>query len=164
MAPRLAVCLVALAALAAATTPIEDEGSILKDGITAQFGQKTPQLDEGIIPDSQVKGTTVSEDSAYDHHDGDLGASVADKQKVNWQQLAEIHTDAAKALAGDRDALSKLQNIDCSVDAYEEGQQQCCKRTSTGCACLSEADGSCRPKCADHLPEVACPIADTGGR
>merc|ERR1719313_240592 len=39
------------------------------------------------------------------------------------------------------------------VDRYVEGQKRCCKRTSNGCACLSEANGNCRPKCDDYLPE-----------
>ena len=32
-----------------------------------------------------------------------------------------------------------------------EGQKQCCKRTSDGCACMSDDDGACRPKCDDYL-------------
>jgi hypothetical protein len=76
----------------------------------------------------------------------EVGTKMADATT-----LANLGIFMEEALKGDRSALDSLKAIDCNVNSYEEGQQRCCKRKSDGCACLSDANGACRPKCDDVL-------------
>jgi len=110
---------------------ITDAGATDGVGVVADLSSAIEKIKDQV--------TAVRNLKPYDANDFVARVKEAKKEIV----------DGLKDESGNAMSLVGALSLKCGDEGVD--CQRCCKRTSDGCACISEASGACRPKCSDYL-------------
>lgn len=118
-----------------------------------------------IITDAGAKDGVVADLSSAIEKIEDQVTAVRNLKPYNAKEFvgrvkeAKKEIEEAKRDTGNAKSLVEVLSLKCGDEGVD--CQRCCKRTSDGCACISEASGACRPKCSDYLGAAAADALET---